>query len=145
MCQQIDFWRASSSNPLITRRSFWSYLEKTCENLEKPSRTPVEHQYCFYQRHSQTLRTKHYTNNTLRKPSKALQRNLLPNSNQENGDQLTDAMNTLGMAVCTGSLAASAGKAHLFLGRAGWAKPRLRFVSFVRDLNLVLLKVIFYF
>ena len=38
-----------------------------------------------------------------------IQENNLPN--QEAGETLTEALNTLGMAVCTGSLAASAGKA----------------------------------
>ena len=56
---------------------------------------------------------------------------MLEKSSQEAGETLTEALHSLGMAVCTGSLAASAGKA-LEGWRGGKVDP-LKVPMFITD------------
>ena len=49
---------------------------------------------------------------------------------QEAGDNLTEAVNALGMAVCTSSLAPSAGKARWY-GKNAWGCQRQRYLEYM--------------
>ena len=79
--------------------------------------------------HQSSISRGRLTAGTLQKITHFIQENHLPNLHedmffscifQEAGETLTEALNTLGMAVCTGSLAASAGKAGFHGGSLGW-------------------------
>lgn len=75
-----------------------------------PPSFPLKKKRIFSFNHQSSISRGRLTAGTLQKITHFIEENHLPNL-QEAGETLTEALNTLGMAVCTGSLAASAGKA----------------------------------
>ena len=115
----------SRHSAFIAKWYFWLVFYPFSTLIPDPKRNTVsstkfsQKNWIFSFNHQSSISRGRLTAGTLQKITHFIQENHLPNL-QEAGETLTEALNTLGMAVCTGSLAASAGKAGFHGGSLGW-------------------------